>query len=169
MMKIFEFKAGGFVACMVATVLLYPARSMAQATTPPAGPSAPAQQSAPAPAPDPNAAAKQQAQRQALGFLRALDMGQYAESYAYTSTLIRSKMSEDQFSTEVKKDRAGAGAKQSRKLMDATYTTTLANQRAGQYVVLQYSTSFVNKKDTVETLTMSYESSYWRVAGWYIK
>jgi hypothetical protein len=165
-MKFSEFKVGFLVPCIVAAGLVRSAASVAQAAQQSA-PSAPNQQSAPTP--DPNADAKKQAQRQALGFLQALDREQYTESYAYTSALIRSKVSEDQFSSEVKKDRASDGAEQSRKLMDVTYTTTLENEPAGQYVVLQYSTDFVNKKGALETLTMSYEDSYWRVAGWFIK
>ncbi len=121
-----------------------------------------------APAPDAHAAEERAAQRQALGFLQYLDQGRYADSYSYTSAIIRAKMNASQFEQDIKKDRAPLGAKQTRKLLNATYATSLPSAPAGQYVVLQYNTDFANKKDAVETLTMSYENGYWRVAGWFL-
>ena len=121
-----------------------------------------------APAPDAHAAEERTAQREALGFLQYLDQGRYADSYAYTSAIIRAKMDASQFAQETEKDRGPVGAKQTRKLLNATYTTSLSGAPAGSYVVLQYNTDFANKKDSVETLTLSYENGYWRVAGWYL-
>ncbi len=130
---------------------------------------APAQAQKSAPAADAHAAEERAAQKEALGFLQYLDQGRYADSYAYTSAIIRAKMNAAQFAQELKKDRGSAGAKQTRKLLDASYTTSLQGAPAGRYVVLQYNTDFANKKDAVETLTMSYENGYWRVAGWYLR
>jgi serine/threonine-protein kinase len=124
------------------------------------------QQSAPAPVA--HSAEEREAQREALGFLQYLDQGRYADSYSYTSAIIRAKMNAAQFEQEIKKDRAPLGAKQTRKLLNATYATSLSGAPAGQYVVLQYNTDFAKKKDAVETLTMSYENGYWRVAGWFV-
>jgi Protein of unknown function (DUF4019) len=133
----------------------------------PASPASPAQQ--PGAAPDPHAAQELAAQRQALGFLGYLDAGRFADSYAYTSALLRAKTVQSTFVKEVQKDRSALGAKQSRKLLNASYTTSLQGQPAGQYVVLQYGTDFANKKNAVETVVLSFENNYWRVAGWYVK
>ena len=133
-----------------------------------AGPQVQPQQQQGAATPDPHAAEERAAQREALGFLQYLDQGRYADSYAYTSAIIRSKMDAAQFAQDMKKDRAPTGAKQTRKLLNATYTTSLSGAAPGEYVVLQYNTDFTNKKDAVETLTMSFENGYWRVAGWYL-
>jgi serine/threonine-protein kinase len=121
-----------------------------------------------APAPDAHAVEEREAQREALGFLQYLDQGRYADSYSYTSAIIRAKMNAAQFEQEIKKDRAPLGAKQTRKLLNATYATSLPTAPAGQYVVLQYNTDFAKKKDAVETVTMSYENGYWRLAGWFL-
>ena len=133
-----------------------------------------AQQQAPTPqqaepGPDPHAVEEQAAQRQALGFLGYLDHGRFADSYAYTGMLIRSQLDRDAFASQVEKARAGTGTVQSRELIDAGYSTTVPGAPEGQYVVLHYHSSFANRPDTVETLTLAMAKGYWRVDGWYIK
>jgi hypothetical protein len=118
---------------------------------------------------DPHAADEQAAQRQALGFLGYLDQGRYADSYAYTGMLIRAQLDRDAFSTQIQKTRVDTGALQSRELIDSAYTTTLPGAPEGQYVVLHYHTSFANRQDTLETLTLAFAKGYWRISGYYIK
>jgi Protein of unknown function (DUF4019) len=160
-----------FIAC-----LLLASAAPAQQTSPPqqsppqqTSPPPPTTQQQSGPAADPHAAEERAAQRQALGFLGYLDAGRYSDGYAYTSKLIRRQMGQAAFAKNVQKDRAPLGAKQTRKLLDATYTTSLQGQPAGQYVVLQYNSDFADKKGAVETLVLSFESGYWRVAGWFVK
>ena len=131
-------------------------------------------QQAPGPQPadpgvDPHVAEEQAAERQALGFLGYLDHGRFADSYAYTGMLIRSQLDREAFASQVEKARAGTGVVQSRELIDAGYTTTVPGAPEGQYVVLHYHSSFANRPDTVETLTLAFAKGYWRVSGWYIK
>jgi hypothetical protein len=50
------------------------------------------------------------------------------------------------------------------------YTNTLPGAPDGEYVVIQYETSFENKKSAIETITpMLDEDGRWRVSGYYIK
>ena len=50
------------------------------------------------------------------------------------------------------------------------YATSLPGAPDGEYVVIQYKTSFVNKKDAIETITpMLDKDGKWRVSGYYIK
>jgi hypothetical protein len=132
-------------------------------------PSGPPAQQPGAGQPDPYQAQERDAQREALGFLGYLDAGRYPESYAYTSSLLRAKLVQSAFAQQLLKDRGPLGAKQSRKLLSANYTEKLEGAPAGKYVVLQYSSDFANKKNAVETLVMSFENGYWRVAGWFVK
>ena len=39
----------------------------------------------------------------------------------------------------------------------------------GEYAVLQYETSYQNKANAVETLTLMIDSGKWRSAGYYIR
>jgi hypothetical protein len=58
----------------------------------------------------------------------------------------------------------------SRKLKSAKYTKALPGAPAGEYVVLQFDTSFVNKKEAVETVTpMLDKDGKWKVSGYFIK
>jgi hypothetical protein len=155
----------GLAAAVLAASLI-PAPLPAQQGPPPTG--APQGPGAPQ-ADDPHAADELAAQRQALGFLDYLDQGRYADSYAYTGMLIRAQLDRDAFSTQIQKTRVDTGALRSRELVDSAYTTTLPGAPEGQYVVLHYHTSFANRQDTLETLTLAFAKGYWRISGYYIK
>ena len=119
--------------------------------------------------PDPHLAEEQAAERQALGFLGYLDHARYKDSYAYTGMLIRSSLDRESFAKQIEKARAGSGAMLSRNLIDAAYSTTVPGAPEGQYVILHYGTSFANRQNTVETVTLAFAKDYWRVSGYYIK
>jgi uncharacterized protein DUF4019 len=125
-------------------------------------------QQGPPPA-DPHAVEELAAQRQAMGFLVYLDDGRFADSYAYTGTLLRAQADRELFSSQVQKARAGTGALQARELIDAAYNTNVEGAPAGQYVILHYHSNFANRQDTVETITLALAKGYWRVDGYYIK
>ncbi len=154
----------GVRGIVIVTVLagLAPARLLAMLQEPPP---AGLQQ----PAGDPHEVDELAAQRQALGFLGYLDQGRFADSYAYTGMLIRTQIDRAKFAAQIEKTRTGTGALQMRALLDANYSTTVAGAPEGQYVVLHYHTSFANRPDTVETLTLAFAKGYWRVSGYYIK
>jgi Protein of unknown function (DUF4019) len=118
---------------------------------------------------DPHATEERAAERQALGFLGYLDHQRFADSYAYTGMLIRTQVDRSSFSAQVEKARAGTGALLTRELMDATYATSVPGAPEGQYVVLHYHSSFADKQEAVETLTLAFAKGYWRVSGYYIK
>lgn len=153
------------VAILAAGLLLLPLAWGSQTTA-----TAPGGDSAPATVQDePHAAAKTAAESQALGFLQYLDQKRFRESYAYTSRLLRAQLGQAEFARKVEEARAPVGQEKSRELLNASYTTTLKGQPAGEYVVLQYGTDFSKRPDATETLVMSFENGYWRVAGWFIK
>jgi hypothetical protein len=58
----------------------------------------------------------------------------------------------------------------SRKFKSAQYTKSVPGAPDGEYVVLQFDTSFANKKEAVETVTpMLDPDGKWKVSGYYIK
>jgi hypothetical protein len=118
---------------------------------------------------DPHAAEELAAQRQAMGFLGYLDDGRFADSYAYTGTLLRAQADRELFTSQIQKARAGTGGLQARELIDAAYNTTVEGAPEGQYVILHYHSNFANRQDTVETITLALAKGYWRVDGYYIK
>jgi hypothetical protein len=118
---------------------------------------------------DPHAAEELAAQRQAMGFLGYLDDGRFADSYAYTGTLLRAQADRELFTAQIQKARAGTGALQARELIDAAYNTSVEGAPEGQYVILHYHSNFANRQDTVETITLALAKGYWRVDGYYLK
>jgi len=58
----------------------------------------------------------------------------------------------------------------SRSLKSADYKTSLPGAPDGQYFVVQFNTSFQNKKEAVETVVPMLETDgSWRVSGYWIK
>jgi len=58
----------------------------------------------------------------------------------------------------------------SRELKSTRYTTSAPGAPDGQYVIIQYNTTFEKKMSAVETVTpMLDQDGKWRVSGYYIK
>jgi hypothetical protein len=58
----------------------------------------------------------------------------------------------------------------SRQVKTKTYKTSLPGAPDGEYVVIQFETSFENKKSAIETVTpMMDKDGTWRVSGYFIK
>jgi hypothetical protein len=110
------------------------------------------------------------AQQSAEGWLALVDSGKYTESWDAAAEAFKNAVTKDQWQQALKSARAPLGKLQSRKLKSATYTKTLPGAPAGEYVVIQYDTSFENKKSGVETITpMLDKDGKWRVSGYFIK
>ncbi|HTT32485.1 MAG TPA: DUF4019 domain-containing protein [Methylomirabilota bacterium] len=110
------------------------------------------------------------AQKSAEAWLALTDSGKYAESWDEAAAAFKSALTKDQWVDALKKVRTPLGALQSRKLKSATFTKNLPGAPAGEYVIIQYETSFENKTASVETITpMLDKDAKWRVSGYYIK
>ena len=117
-----------------------------------------------------NEAAVEQATKAAAAWLKLLDNGEYRACYKQASQLVKNALSEDAFVQQFRAARAPLGAVVSRKLKTAQYETSLPGAPDGQYVVIQYDSSFANKKSATETVTpMMEKDGQWRVSGYYIK
>ena len=58
----------------------------------------------------------------------------------------------------------------SRKLKSAEHMTEMPGAPDGQYVVMQFESSFANKKSAIETITfVSGKDGQWKSAGYFIK
>jgi hypothetical protein len=109
-------------------------------------------------------------QQSAEGWLALVDSGKYAESWDQASELFKNAITKEQWEKTLKSTLGPLGKLQSRKLKSATYTKTLPGAPDGEYVVIQFDSSFENKKSAVETLTpMRDKDGKWRVSGYFIK
>jgi hypothetical protein len=106
----------------------------------------------------------------AESWLSLVDEGLYLESWREGVTYFKNAVSQEQWTQSMVAFRKPLGKTLSRKLTSAQYTTTLPGAPDGEYVVIQYQTSFENKLSAVETVTpMLDKDGSWKVSGYYIK
>ncbi len=106
----------------------------------------------------------------AKAWLLLVDEGQYSESWNETATYFKGAVTMDSWMKSMQSFRQPLGKVKSRKLMSKKYTKTLPGAPDGEYVVIQYRSSFENKKSAMETITpMLDKDGKWKVSGYYIK
>ena len=111
-----------------------------------------------------------EARKSAQEWLSLVDAEKFAESWEDAAQYFNAAISQEQWGRSLEALRKPLGSLVSRKLLSAKYTRSLPGAPDGEYVVLQYQTSFANKKDAVETVTpMRDKDGQWRVSGYYIK
>ncbi|MGH7950619.1 MAG: protein kinase domain-containing protein [Limisphaerales bacterium] len=115
---------------------------------------------------DINAAAISAAQK----WLALIDAGNYSESWKQASAIFQGGVTESAWENSMNTFRKPLGGLVSRKLSSAQRMTELPGAPDGQYVVMQFETSFANKKSAIETVTFDLEKDgEWKSSGYFIK
>jgi hypothetical protein len=103
-------------------------------------------------------------------WLSLVDQGQYAESWKEAAEYFRNTVNKTKWKQMAQAARKPLGKLISRRVKRKTYTTTLPGAPDGEYVVIQFESSFENKKSAIETVCpMMDKDGKWRVSGYYIK
>ncbi len=103
-------------------------------------------------------------------WLALIDAGHYAQSWQESAAYFRNAVAKSQWEQLMKASRQPLGNLISRQVKSATYKTSLPGAPDGEYVVIQFKSSYENKKSSIETVTPMYEKdSGWRVSGYFIK
>jgi hypothetical protein len=103
-------------------------------------------------------------------WLHEIDSGNYATSWQQASTYFRGAVTERNWMDALNGARRPLGNLVSRKVGKTHSTTSLPGAPDGNYLVMQFTTSFTNKKSAAETVTfMREKDGNWRAAGYYIK
>lgn len=103
-------------------------------------------------------------------WLGMVDAGKYAESWKEAAELFRNAVKQEQWEQSLQAVRKPLGKLIFRKIKTKTYRTSLPGAPDGEYVVIQFETSFEHKKSAIETVTpMMDKDGKWRVSGYYIK
>ena len=106
----------------------------------------------------------------AQGWLAKIDAGKYADTWKDASSFFRGALTEKAWVDALNAVRKPLGSALSRKSIKAESTKSLPGAPDGNYVVMQFNSSFANKKAAVETVTfMQDKDGKWRAAGYYIK
>ncbi|MGA2240571.1 MAG: DUF4019 domain-containing protein [Verrucomicrobiota bacterium] len=120
--------------------------------------------------PDPAAGVDKTAMSSAEAWLNAIDAGRYSESWKGAAPFFQGAVTEKGWTKSMESFRKPLGSLISRNLKSARPMTELPGAPDGQYVIMQFETSFANKKSAVETVTFMLEKDgQWRAAGYYIK
>ena len=113
---------------------------------------------------------KQIALESAGTFLNLVDEGKYLKSWIEAAQYFQTAVSKEEWQKSLTAIRTPLGKIVRRRLLSAQYTTSLPGAPDGEYVVIQYETSFENKEKSIETVTpMLDKDGVWRVSGYYIK
>lgn len=103
-------------------------------------------------------------------WLGMVDTEKYSESWKEAAELFRNAVSQEQWKQSLQAARKPFGKLITRKIKTKTYKTSLPGAPDGEYVVIQFESSFEKKKSAVETVTpMLEKDGKWRVSGYYIK
>lgn len=103
-------------------------------------------------------------------WLGLVDSGQYAESWKAAATYFRNNVTGQKWNEAMEGMRKPMGELVSRKLKAAAYKTSLPGAPDGEYVVMQFDSSFSNKKSAVETVTAVLgKDGKWRSVGYFIR
>ena len=110
------------------------------------------------------------AKKGAESWLAIVDKGDYAASYDEAASIFKLAVTKEDWLQKVRAARGPLGKVISRKLKGAQYKTSLPGAPDGEYVVIQYDTSFDNKRSAVETITPTLDKdAQWRVSGYFIR
>ena len=110
------------------------------------------------------------AEAAASKWLQLTDGGQYEASWDSSSELFKKAVSKADWKTGLENARKPLGTVKSRKIKASQYIVNPEGAPEGEYVVIQYDSSFEGAESAVETLTPRKDKDgVWRVSGYYIK
>lgn len=117
-----------------------------------------------------NPEAEKAAIESAQTWLELVDSEKYSGSWEKAAEYFKSAVTKVNWQRTIRAVRKPLGKTLSRKLKSQRYATSLPGAPDGEYVVIQYNTTFENKKSAVETVTpMLDKDGKWRVSGYYIR
>ncbi len=101
-------------------------------------------------------------------WLALLDDQKYEESWKEAGSLFRSEVTQEQWIASLKHFRDPLGSMISRAFSRIDFAKTLRGAPDGDYAIIHFTTSFKNKNDVTERLTLVKEDGRWQVAAYAI-
>ena len=103
-------------------------------------------------------------------WLEIVDEGKYEDSWDGTAKFFQVNTTKEAWDAALKGALPPLGKMQSRELVSSRFLKRMPGAPDGEYVMIQFKTSFENKSDAVETVTpQKDENGKWRVCGYFIK
>lgn len=99
-----------------------------------------------------------------------VDAGDYARSHSTAAGFFRAAVKREDWVEMMRSRRKPLGAAVKRAFIEYAYHTSLPGCPDGEYIILSYTTTFENKNNSSEMVTVMRDTdSAWRVAGYFIK
>ncbi len=103
-------------------------------------------------------------------WLAAIDQGDYAQTWTNAAASFQTAITAEKWVESLQQVRKPLGSLITRTVKSAKEYASLPGAPDGRYIVMQFETSFANKKSAIETVTFMLEKDgQWRAAGYYIK
>ena len=103
-------------------------------------------------------------------WLALVDDGQYEASWEQAAGLFKKAVTKKQWVDSLTAVRSPLGKVVVRTLYSVDYKTQMPGAPDGQYVIIQYRTSFKHKREAIETITpLLDKDGKWHVSGYFIK
>jgi uncharacterized protein DUF4019 len=110
------------------------------------------------------------AQQAAESWLELVDSAKYDESWDKAASTFKAAVSKEDWKAAVQAARSPLGMKKTRKLKEANYTKSVEGAPEGEYVMIQYESSFEKQDQVTESITpMLDKDGKWRVSGYFIR
>ncbi|MEZ4599937.1 MAG: DUF4019 domain-containing protein [Syntrophotaleaceae bacterium] len=111
----------------------------------------------------------QAARDAAMQWVKLIDEGNYAESWEKAAPAFKESISKEEWVKSLEAVRKPLGQVQSRNLRSSAETTSLPDAPEGEYLVMEFDTSYQNNPSAIETITATQIDGNWRIAGYYIR
>ncbi len=106
----------------------------------------------------------------AKAWLLLVDNGEFEGSWHTSAEFLKESVTKEKWVQLMEEIRKPMGVLVSRKVSATEYRTMLPKAMMGQYVIIEYETSFANKPSAGESITQILEKDgSWRVGGYHLK
>ena len=112
---------------------------------------------------------KQEVIQDAKGWLGLIYDQDYSQSWDNAASLFQRAVTKEQWTQQLSGIVPPLGEVISRDVISSEYHTTLPGAPDGEYIVIQFKTSFENKNESIETVTQVKDGDQWKVSGYFIK
>jgi hypothetical protein len=114
--------------------------------------------------------AEDAAVKAAQAWVTLVDSEAYEESWNEAAEFFKGAVPKDRWLLSMEAVRKPLGENVSREVTSKEYNTTMPGAPDGEYVVIEFKSSFEHKESAIETVApMLDKDGEWRVAGYYIK
>jgi hypothetical protein len=105
----------------------------------------------------------------ATQWLEVVDAGDYAASWDQAGSVFKGMVEKSKWLDAIQGIRSPLGAVKFRKVKSADYKKNIQGAPEGEYVTVQFETTFENKNGAIEVVTpMKDKDGTWRVTGYFV-